>query len=242
MKSFAIPTTSTLPGNDYEFRMLCEKEMGQLLDFRNLVLSSLSNADHYVKEQDEAVFVHKHLGPEGFTIGVYSNDELVAYAMLGLPPADETNELADRVDIPVGHRHLIAHVAGCMVHPAHRGRQLQKLLLAKRIEGARAQGKRYCISMASLSNHASRRNLLASGFHIARVTIMEAALKRQLLLLDMVEQPVFDLSSARMAAAEDYATQQVLTQQGFRGIGEERDAATRAAPQLVFAKQRKAGP
>lgn len=221
----------------YERRFLSVSDVDLLLDFRNTILSNLPHSDHYVRESDELAFIDRHLGDRGKTLGFFDDGKLIAYAMVGLPSVEEADDLATKAGLPFSEHHLVAHIAGCMVHPDYRGRHFQQELLRQRIDLVKAAGRRYCISMTSLSNYPSRHNLFKSGFHIARVTMLEEKLKRQLLLLDIRQQPLFDLPQSQQVHAEDYAGQHTLTHNGYCGIGECNATGSGRTTHIVFARR-----
>jgi GNAT superfamily N-acetyltransferase len=205
----------------YQLRLLsvCDAPLVQVL--RDDVLSRLEHPDLYVREPDEAAFVAEHLPGHalcrGETIGVFDGTQLVAYAMLGLPAADDPHHLG--MHIPHGGRALgqVAHLASCMVHPGHRGQGLQRRLLAARFSLAQAQGRPLCVAMVSLHNHASRHNLMRAGLRIVHVGDV-TGLKRQLVALDLERSWKFDEAGARLVAAGDYEQQSELSRAGWWGI------------------------
>jgi GNAT superfamily N-acetyltransferase len=207
----------------YEMRLLHTGQAPAVRALREEVFAQLEHPDLYVREDDEDAFIAQHLpGHEacrGETIGVFDGAQLVAYAMLGLPVRDDPHHLGR--SIPLGARTLddVAHLASCMVHPAHRGHGLQRRLLTARFSLAQAQHRPLCVAMASLHNHASRHNLMRAGLRIVHVGHV-MGLERQLLAVDLQRPWRFDETGARLVACVDFAAQVELSNAGSWGIAQ----------------------
>jgi hypothetical protein len=221
---------------DFALRLLQPADVPAVLALRNEVLASLDHPDLYVREDDELGFVRGHVAghPEcaGETIGMFDGDELIAYAMLGLPAAEGSDNLGRR--IPLGSRapSQVAHLASCMVRQRYRGHALQRTLLAARFSLAQAHGRPVCVAMVSLHNHASRRNLMRAGLRILHVGDLDG-LQRQLVAVDLGKRWQYQPGQARLVGCDDYAGQCELTQAGWWGVSE---IVGSGAGMLVFAQ------
>ena len=185
--------------SDSQLRLLTVQDTQAVLALRETVLSRLEHPDLYVREDDEMGFVRRHLaghaGADGETIGVYDGEELIAYAMLGLPRDDDPEHLGRYLQLAPRAPGEVSHLASCMVHPAHRGHGLQRTLLGARFTLAQAQGRPLCIAMVSPHNHASRQNLLREGLRIVYVGAV-TGLKRHLVAIDLARPWRFDEAGA----------------------------------------------
>ena len=197
-------------------RRLDEADLPALLALRAEVLSRLEHPDIYVPERDEEAFVTAHLTGSGQTFGVFADGRLVAYGMLGLPAADEAENLGHVLGMDAGQCGQVAHLASCMILPEYRGICLQRELVATRQDVARAQGRRYCVAMVSLHNDASRDNLLAAGMAIRWVGRL-GELKRQLLFVDLAARDGFVADRLESVAPLDFLRQCELTRRGWWG-------------------------
>jgi GNAT superfamily N-acetyltransferase len=206
----------------FSIRFLTPSDLGALIDLREEVLRQLETPDLYVREDDEGGFVRSHVAGHdetaGDTIGVFDGPQLVAYAMLGLPPDDMTNmgQLLDLRDRPP---HLVSHLSSCMVRAPYRGQGLQRILLRARFSLARAYGRPICVAMVSLRNHPSRRNLMRTGLRILYVGTIHG-LQRQLLAVDLENRWRFHSHEARIVGSDAFDTQAGLTRDGWWGVSE----------------------
>lgn len=214
---------------NFQLRLLAASDLEALQALRDEVLATLEHPDLYVREDDEAAFLRRHLGgAEGETIGVFDGHVLAAYAMLGLPAPDAPDNLAARI----GRGTDGANIASCMVRPGYRGHGLQRTLLAARFSLAQAHGRHCCVAMVSLHNHASRQNLLREGMRIAWVGELDG-LRRQLLAIDLEQPWEFDAEQVRLADPLDFERQRALAASGWWGISA---MAGPGAQKLVFAR------
>ena len=213
----------------FRLRPLKLSDIDQVLALRDEVLAELEDRDLYVREADEAGFVAMHLNdgessPRGETLGVFERDQLVAYAMLGLPAAEDADNLGRYFTDQRAELAETAHLASCMVRRPFRGNFLQRLLLTARFALARSYRRQLCVSMVSLRNAASRHNLMREGLCIGWVGEIDG-LRRQLLALRLDGSWDFARDQARLVSAVDWEQQCDLTRAGWWGIAS--DAATR---------------
>lgn len=211
------PPNHALPGR-YTLRLLVPSDLAALMALRQQVLAGLPLADLYVREADEPAFVARHLGPSGATFGVFDGEALAAYAMLGLPQEDAQDNLARWLPSS-GHDDpaRCAVLASCMVHAAHRGQGLQRVLLAARFALALERGRPLCVAAASLHNHTSRRNLMCEGMRIAWTGEL-MGLQRQLLAVHLQQAWRFAAAPREAVHCLDFERQHALTNQGLFGI------------------------
>ena len=219
-------------------RNLTTEDVSAVLQLRDQVLTQLPHPDLYVREPDEEQFVRTHIGTgdsltRGETIGVFEGDQLVAYAMLGLPAPDDPDNLGRCFTSKITDPARAAHLTSCMVLPAYRGQRLQRMLLVARMALARAHERDFCVAMVSPRNHVSRHNLMREGLRIGWVGEIDG-LRRQLLALSMSRRWSFNHQTLRLVHGLDWKRQRQLTQDGWWGIN-----AYQRRPQgntLVFAR------
>lgn len=219
-------------------RLLDQNDVAAVIRLRDEVLAGLDNPDMYVREDDENGFVRTHIGSGdddcyGRTIGVFDQNRLVAYAMLGLPTADDPDNLGHFFSPSLVSPERTAHLTSCMVLEPYRGRHLQRMLLVARVALAQAYGRDFCVAMVSLHNHASRHNLLREGLRIGWVGEIDG-LRRQLMAVRPGQDWAFDRRTLRLVSGLDWRRQGQLTRQGWWGINVHQQGQTRK--NLVFAR------
>lgn len=221
----------------FQLRLLSAADTAALKQLRAGVLAQLAHPDLYVREPDEGAFIRAHMGPHGEgtgeTIGVFDGEDLVAYAMLGLPDADAPGNLGRHLPLPAQAMGGVAHIASCMVREDCRGHGLQRLLLAARFSLAQARGRVICIAMVSLHNQASRRNLMREGMRIGWVGDLDG-LHRQLLVAHLTQPWEFDSDQVQLVERLDWVRQGQLAREGWWGVSELEGRGQNA---LVFARR-----
>jgi GNAT superfamily N-acetyltransferase len=219
--TFALDHFADQPG--LYARLLFPEDQASWSALRDDVLAALPDPDCYVREDDERTFLLDHCALRGKTIGVFHQDTLVAYAMLGLIDADDASHLGWALGMNAAERAASAHLASCMVRPAWRGLGLQRALLGARLALARAHGRHLCMAAVSLHNHSSRHNMLRFGMHLAWAGELKG-LYRQITLIDLHQG--FDAGGGdeRQIDSQDLAGQQQAFADGYVGVGELRQA------------------
>lgn len=225
------PPTCPAPGllsqlPDATLRALTPADFIAWKQLRDEVLAGLAHPDMYVREADEADFFAQNSLPRGEGIGVFLGEELVAYAMLGMPAVGEDGHLGAVVGMPAGLQASVAHMASCMVRVPWRGNQLQALLLRLRCAVAQANDRPLCLAVVSLHNAPSRHNLLAHGMWIEWTGVIDG-LRRQVLQIDLLGRARWDLQDTRLIAGDDFEQLCAAAANGYVGVGEVVDGAQR---------------
>lgn len=219
-------------------RLLAPVDADAVLALRDEVLRQLPNPDLYVRETDERGFVQAHLVNDGLsggeTIGVFDAGRLVAYAMLGLPGADDADNLGRHFPAHIADPAHTAHLASCMVLEPYRGHHLQRMLLVARIALGQAHGRDFFVAMVSLHNHASRHNMMREGLRIGWAGQIDG-LNRQLLAIQPGHDWRFDEGESHWVDGLDCQRQHELTRQGCWGVAHQRMQADQH--RLVFVRR-----
>jgi GNAT superfamily N-acetyltransferase len=219
-------------------RLLDTSDIPHVTALRDEVLAQLAHPDLYAREDDVDGFVLSHIGfhaeSRGQTLGLFDSQQLIAYAMLGLPSAQDGDNLGHHLTTDASILRGVAHIAGCMVQKSWRGNGLQRLLLAERFELAKSIGRTTCIAMVSLRNDASRRNLMNSGMHIGWVGTING-LHRQLLVTNLEASWNFEKENLKLVGCLDLSEQILMSAQGWWGIQEIEE--TNGKIKIAFARR-----
>lgn len=168
------------------WRRLRPADAGAVFALREAVLTSLRDADHYVREADERHFVLGHLGTFGESFGCFCDDRLIAYGALTTAIA-ESGEIDEFAACAPDPRDVV--FAAMMVHPDHRDRGLHHEGIRVRLRWARDVGGRLGLSQVSAANLASLRALLGEGFVISRAVEHPDGRRRLLLTRRLADAP-----------------------------------------------------
>ncbi len=200
-------------------QVLSPDDFAAWVGLRDEVIAGLAHPDMYVREADEAAFFARHLPPCGQCIGVFLDGELAAYAMVGMPGADDADNLGAVIGLPPASLSCVSHLASCMVRRPWRGHQLQRLLLQLRCALAQAYQRPLCLAMVSLHNPVSRHNLLANGMWIAWTGVIDG-LRRHVLQSDLRGRQRWDPRDSRLIAGDDFDQLCAAAASGYVGVGE----------------------
>ena len=145
----------------FEGRRLGEADLGAVIALHRLVLASMPA--HLLATETDAFFAD-HMARIGRILGLFAEERLIAYGVLGLPgPVDPS--LADDLGW-AAERARVAHIDGISVRSEWRGNRLQRVLTAWRLREAAAAGRSLVITTVAPGNAASLLNILAEGLTI----------------------------------------------------------------------------
>lgn len=128
-------------------------------------------------------FVASHLpgpGARGESWGVWRDGQLLAYASLTLPLADDADNYARQLGWPGDRAARVGLLSAAMVLPAARGLGLQGRLIEARVARGAELGLAELLARASPLNARSRHALMHRGFAIVWLGEQLAGLQRHL--------------------------------------------------------------
>ena len=167
-------------------------------------------------------FLADHLGARGRSLGVFANEDLVAYGSLTRPAADDTDNYAGDLAWTPERAGRVALLSAAMVHPSHRGEGLHRTLIDGRIRLAADLGAPELLVRAAPANAVSRRTLLSHGFAVAWLGVQREGSLRHVLWRPIDGPawvgPTSDDAAFAWAAADDLAGQQRLLAEGLLGV------------------------
>lgn len=166
-----------------------------------------------VKPESRDYFV-SILAGRGRSIGLFDGDQMLAYGILqhDHSPPDGPHQLLNRAPGT-----LIGRLAGASVHPDHRGRGFQRMVIDARV--AIAPADMVLFSTAAPVNVRSWSNLLEGGFPIIGIEFFFGGYARYVMLRD---GSTYDPAATVVVDPRDVPRQQALFAEGWRGY-----AATR---------------
>lgn len=127
---------------------------------------------------------------QGYTAGVFVDDQLVALRTMYIPDLEEDEHLADDVGVP---REGSIYSEISLVHPDHRGQGLQTKMGEFLIEKVKESGDfKYIFSTVMPSNLASLKDKLRLGFKIMRTRLKYNGKRRHILYLPLDGQVTVD--------------------------------------------------
>lgn len=195
-------------------RQLAEADLDAIEALHHLSMGADIRPD--IVKPEKRSFFAGILGGRGAAWGLFEGGDMVAYAILqhAILPDDDPRPL-----LGLGDGIRIAKLAGAGVAPSHRGRQLQRRLIALRVEAAGDSDVLF--STAAPLNVPSWTNLIAEGFAVRAIVTRYGGLVRFLLVRERAAGPVPAALAAdgRALAPLDLDGQQALLAAGWRGAG-----------------------
>lgn len=168
------------------WRRLDPDDYGAVRVLREAVLSSLSDPDFYVREDDEEMFVRGHLNVFGESLGYYDGDRLIAYLALTTDLVASGEEIEFASCAPTSNDVVFA---AAMVLPKYRGLSLHRTGIRRHIAVAEELGAHRGFAQISPRNHRSLRNYFSDGFRCTRAVDYPDGRRRLLLERDIVGKP-----------------------------------------------------
>lgn len=97
--------------------------------------------------------------------GIFSGEELVAYGSFMVPSESDTKRFLKKYEVPVDSPSSeVICLTNCLVHPKHRGKGYQTMLLVHREQAALSLRKQHVYVVVEDDNRASRRNISRMGY------------------------------------------------------------------------------
>lgn len=195
----------------FEGRRLGEADLSTVIALHRLVLAA--TPAHLLAAETDAFFAD-HMARIGRILGLFAEERLIAYGVLGLPgPGDPS--LADDLGW-TAERPRVAHIDGISVLPEWRGNRLQRVLIAWRLHEAAAAGRSLVITTVAPGNAASLLNALAEGLTI-RALRQKYGGWRYLMARDLDGPLASPPADGRWIDAADIAAQERLLAAGAIG-------------------------
>jgi hypothetical protein len=168
---------------------------------------------------DSEAFFAAHFTGEGRTLGVFAEDQLIAYAILGLPAGPDYgyDRFLEDLGLPASEWRRMAQLIGVAVLPEWRGNRLHRRLCEWRLELAQAMERWHVAAVSAPGNLYSWRNLLAVGLQIKRITLLGGKQLRYLFYADLRGSPALDPATAVTVEISAIAEQQILLTKGYQG-------------------------
>ncbi len=161
-------------------------------------------------------FFETHCGTRGESWVVEQGGQLLGYAALTLPLADDADNYALNLGWPAERARRVGLLSAAMVHPRQRQQGLHRALIQQRLQRAQELGLPELLARAAPANALSRQGLLSQGLAIVWLGEQAGGLQRHVYWRRSAT-PV----AGRVAiwlAADDGAGQQAALAQGWLGL------------------------
>ncbi len=198
----------------YEIRFLEQQDLQNILELQNLIVSHLINPEIFQTNDEKFIINIFHTQEE--IIGIFIQQELIAYLMVDIPSKEEDNL---GIDIAVPHNELdkVAHLDNVVVHPIFRGFSFQLKLQSHAINIIKNKGYYHICSTVSPYNYPSLYNLLQSGLFIKALKPKYGGKIRYVCHQNMKKISEIQTNSVIPVMNTDFDQQKALLQQDYCG-------------------------
>lgn len=147
----------------YEMKFLDKNALHDIVNLQKLVAQSLQSPEIFRLHDVE--YFRRLLESERSVIGVIADRRLIAYSLIYIPGEGNEN-LGRDVGLPEEELKRVAHLQAAAVHPAYRGKGLQRRMGAAHLKVIEEMGFEHVLCTVSPKNPISLRNVLSIGFVI----------------------------------------------------------------------------
>jgi len=202
----------------YRMEVLGESALPQVMALQERVLKRLSRPD--LLEPLPSPFRRRHLGEQGFSLGVTAGERLAAFRCVYFPgPGEKEWNLGIDLGLPAPALEGIANFQMICVHPAFRGHGLAARMNRQAVRVLKEWGgRRHLCATVSPYNYWNLRILLSCGFAIRRVKEKYGGKLRYIVHQDLHEAARFDGQGRLGVSLIDFESQRRLFAEGWAGV------------------------
>ncbi|KKK35763.1 hypothetical protein WN59_02795 [Salinicoccus sediminis] len=169
-----------------EFRNLDMNDLEEIIALQNAVYDSLEDKEvlETLTKEEFAEIIR-----QGYIIGVFKGDVLVATRSMYIPSADEPEHLADDAGISDKSRVIYSEIT--FIDPASRGQGMQTEMGRELIRRVRESGDfNHIMTTVMPGNIPSLKDKFRLGFKIVKTTYKYGGKKRHVMQLNLFDAPV----------------------------------------------------
>lgn len=167
-----------------KFRDLRLNNLDAVLELQNAVYDSLEDKEvlqTLTKEEFEEII------NQGYIIGVFKGQSLVATRSMYIPQVDEEEHLAD--DAKIQNRERVIYSEITFIDPASRGQGLQTKMGEELIRRVKSSGDfDYILTTVMPANIPSLKDKFKLGFRIVKTNYKYGGKKRHVMLLNLLNE------------------------------------------------------
>jgi ribosomal protein S18 acetylase RimI-like enzyme len=198
----------------YEMRFVDESNLYEMMNLQEIVIHHL--ADKEIFRSHSADYFQEHLQIEKSAIGVFCQDELIAYNILSFPGVCNDNFGLD-INLPKDDLPNVVHLATIAVHPDFRGNSLQSKMQSAHLRIIANLGYNHVCCMVSPKNRPSLENILSQGLIIKALKIKFQWRLRYIMHKNLLNPCLIGPDVVRMDS-KDILGQINLLNRGFHGF------------------------
>lgn len=164
---------------EFTIRLAEEADTNTIFSIMDNVSSSMEEPDLYIA--DDLSFIRRHIADCGFTLMAMYGLQPAGFLIVRIP-GEEADNLGYDLGFDKLERSLVAHMDSAAVLPEFQGNRLQRRLISAAETILAARGYQYAMATVSPRNFYSLRNMLSSGYRIAKTTVKYGGKERHILI------------------------------------------------------------
>lgn len=198
----------------YEMRFMDESNLRDIMGLQETIAQNL--ADREIFRTHSSDYFQDHFQIENSTVGVFTEDGLIAYSILYFPGEREDNFGSD-INLPHDELTKVVHIATVAVHPAYRGNSLQSMMHGIHLEVVKRMGYEHVCCMVSPKNKPSLQNILSHGLIIKALKLKFDLRLRYIMHKNLTCPSIIGPEEIRISSS-DIEGQINLLKRGFLGF------------------------
>jgi ribosomal protein S18 acetylase RimI-like enzyme len=146
-----------------EMKFLDSGCLAEILQLQDLVADNLPCKEIFILHEEK--YFKKVLSLDRSALGVFAGEQLIAFSIIRIPGLSSEN-LGRDINLQEKELGGVAHLQAAAVHPAHRGRGLQRKLILAHLDVIEDMGYDHACCTVSPKNPVSLGNYLSCGLAI----------------------------------------------------------------------------
>lgn len=171
---------------EYQMHLIGKDHLSQIIRLQDIVVENLNLSDIF--QSDSREFLKDELKKGGKVIGVFTEDDLIAYRFITMPKGESMNLGVD-LGLPKKMLERVGHLETTIVHPDYRGNGLQRKTLYHALEIFNELDYNHICSTISPENYHSLKNIMSGGLVIKKLKEKYGGKLRFVLHRDLHQYP-----------------------------------------------------
>lgn len=210
---------------EYTMMFLDESNLKEILALQAFVHANIR--DHRLFVPDSGDFLKKFVLPptRGKAIGVYVEDELIAFRTISFP-GNSTSNLGRELNLVSSQLLKVVHLESTVVHPLYRGNRLQARILVPSLNYIKESGYEHVLVTISPYNYPSLSTIMKAGFTIKALKSRGGVYRgkvRFLLGKNLLEVSPPQYNETLSIIQSSISKQQNVIEKGYVGFGLQKD-------------------
>ncbi len=199
---------------EYQMKLIGQDYLPEIINLQDVVVKDLKTSEIF--QADNREFFKNELKKGGKIIGVFTDNDLIAYRFITMPKGDSMNLGLD-LELSKNELDKVGHLETTIVHPDFRGNGLQSKTLFVALDIFKYFEHYHICSTISPKNYHSLNNVMAGGLVIKRLKNKYGGKLRYILHRNLAEELKIDYLNNIDIDNVEILRRQKLLEKGFVG-------------------------